>query len=170
MCTVDGTSIRDTAELLVVPGPLATLTISPGEATVQAGTSQLYQAGGADAYGNEIDDVIDQTVFSINPSYSCTTVGAEVSCTKARLYTVIGTFKGTSIRDTAELLVVPGPLATLTISPGEATVQAGTSQLYQAGGADAYGNETPDVIEPTIFSIKESNGSCTEARCGATQP
>jgi hypothetical protein len=45
----------------ITAGPLATLSVSPGSATVGVGATRAYTASGADAYGN---------VVAVNPSWS----------------------------------------------------------------------------------------------------
>jgi hypothetical protein len=166
--TFKGTRIHGTAELLVVPGPIDTLTINPHEAKVPAGTPKRYQAEGTDAYNNKIDGVTDQINFRILPSGSCS--GASCTATTKGDYEVIGTAIGTEISDTASLHVEPGPIAKLTLSPGEATIGVDARLPYQAEGADAYGNKIDGVTDQANFRIEEPPGSCTQDGCGASQP
>src|SRR6266542_2324025 len=162
------TGATGTATLHVVAGPLATLVLGPSEATIHAGQDQAYTAVGADAYDNPLGELTAKTSFSIDPPGSCT--GATCTATKKGDYTVTGTVTGTTVTGTATLHVVAGPLATLELQPGEATIGVGATQAYIARGFDADHHRLGDYTTRTRFSIKEPNGSCTQASCGATQP
>jgi hypothetical protein len=52
--------------------------------------------------------------------------------------------------------VAAGPLATLSVSPGSATVAVGSTQSYNASGADSFGNAVP--VSPS-WSVSPSLGS-----------
>src|SRR6266511_4346556 len=167
--TVTGTTVTGTATLHVVAGPLATLELQPGEATIGVGATQAYTAVGADAYDNPLGELTTRTRFSIKePNGSCTQ--ASCGATQPGDYTVTGTVTGTTVTGTATLHVVAGPLATLELQPGEATIGVGATQAYIARGFDADHHRLGDYTTRTRFSIKEPNGSCTQASCGATQP
>ena len=180
--TVTGTvdlgneTISGTAAVQVVPRhrrmgrpqPLARLELSPSTATIQAGEHRDYTAEGYDAAGHDLGDYTAYTVFSIDPPGSCT--GATCTATKKGDYTVTGTVTGTTVTGTATLHVVAGPLATLELQPGEATIGVGATQAYIARGFDADHHRLGDYTTRTRFSIKEPNGSCTQDSCGATQP
>src|SRR6266536_1389352 len=167
--TVTGTTVTGTATLHVVAGPLATLELQPGEATIGVGATQAYIARGFDADHHRLGDYTTRTRFSIKePNGSCT----QDSCgaTQPGDYTVTGTVTGTKVTGTAILHVVAGPLATLELQPGEATIGVGATQAYIARGFDADHHRLGDYTTRTRFSIKEPNGSCTQDSCGATQP
>jgi hypothetical protein len=50
----------------VVAGPVATLAVSPGSASLGPGASQQFVAGGADAYGNPVS--VDSATWSVAPA------------------------------------------------------------------------------------------------------
>jgi hypothetical protein len=153
----------------VIPGPLDHLALDPGEATVGVDARRRYRAEGADAYGNSLGDYATRTDFSIKePNGSCSQDGC--GATKAGDYTVIGRAIGTDVTGTATLHVVATLPATLELRPGEATIGVGATQPYSAEGFDADHNSLGDYATQTDFSIKEPNGSCAQARCGATKP
>jgi hypothetical protein len=173
--TVDLGSRQVTGEatLQVDPGNLKRLELRPGKVTIPAGVPQSYQSLGFDAYDNPLGELTARTGFTIDPTESCTIVGAEVSCTIARSYKVTGTLDGTGLRATADLLVQHGPLAGIQLQPETATIQAGTPQRYTVRGIDQYGNKHPgDLTSATDFTISPS-GSCTKngatATCTATK-
>jgi hypothetical protein len=166
--TVTGTKVTGTAILHVGAGPLAKLRLGPSEATIQAGGQVTYHADGADAYGNPLGELTAKTGFSIDPPGACT--GTTCTATRTGDYTVTGTVTGTKVTGTAILHVGAGPLATLELQPGEATIGVGATQAYIARGFDADHHRLGDYTTRTRFSIKEPNGSCTQDSCGATQP
>ncbi|HLQ62773.1 MAG TPA: Ig-like domain-containing protein [Candidatus Acidoferrales bacterium] len=163
--TLTGTNLGKTATggLTVNPGPLATLTLSPSPASISAGGSQSYTATGYDGFGNSLGDLTTAATFSIAPNGSC--AGATCTATTAGAHTVTGTRSGVS--GTASLTVNAGPPATLTLSPGSASISAGGAQAYTATGADLYGNGLGDLTSATVFSISP-DGSCAAATCTAT--
>src|SRR6266536_1920078 len=180
--TVTGTvdlgneTISGTAAVQVVPRhrrmgrpqPLARLELSPSTATIQAGEHRDYTAEGYDAAGHDLGDYTAYTSFSIDPPGACT--GTTCTATRTGDYTVTGTVTGTKFTGTAILHVGAGPLATLELQPGEATIGVGATQAYIARGFDADHHRLGDYTTRTRFSIKEPNGSCTQDSCGATQP
>src|SRR6266536_1460908 len=141
------------AELHVVAGPLASLTLRPSPATIVAGAMVTYTARGEDANGNPRGDVTANTSVSISPDGSC--AGATCTATKAGDHTVTATVDagGRHVTATAELHVVAGPLASLTLRPSPATIVAGAMVTYTARGEDANGNPRGDVTANTSFSI-----------------
>jgi hypothetical protein len=119
--TLDRTSFRDTAELVVVPGALAGIRLEPDRAEIQAGASRRYTVSGVDQHGNvRAGDLADRTSLSINPPGSCSQ--ADCTATTPGAYTVTGILNGTGFRDTAELLV-----AGLGRRPRIATVTPGST-------------------------------------------
>jgi hypothetical protein len=164
----DGVTARGTATLQVNPGPPATLTLHPGQVTITAGEKQVYRADGQDAYGNPLRDLTRYTTFTITPDGSCT--ASTCTATTVGRHTVTGMVPlghGVTARGTATLQVNPGPAATLTLHPGQATITAGEAITYQADGEDAYGNPVGDLTSSATFAITP-DGSCTASTCTAT--
>jgi hypothetical protein len=174
--TVTGTvdvgeeQVSGTAELDVLPGPLAKVRIEPRQSTVTAGREQPYLAYGWDAYGNALDKVTDMAVFSIDPDGSCHGSSCGATSASPSTHTVTGTVvvAGMMVSGTAELDVVPGPLTTLSVLPSQSKVTAGQGQRYRAYGSDAFGNSLGEMTRDASFSIG-APGSCTEEVCGATR-
>jgi hypothetical protein len=55
----------------VLHGPLASLVISPANATIATGSTQTYAVQGFDAYGNPLGNVTGGTKFTISPDGHC---------------------------------------------------------------------------------------------------
>jgi plastocyanin len=163
----DGGAASGTAVLRVVPGPLASVKLSPAAAKVTAGDSVTYRADGADEFGNLLGEVTTQATFSISPDGSCS--GATCTATVMGIHTVTATVDfggGVTAKGSAVLRVVPGPLASLKLSPAAARVTAGDSVTYRAGGVDEFGNLLGEVTTQATFSISP-DGSCSGATCTA---
>ena len=172
--TVTGTvdvgeeQVSGTAELDVVPGPLAKLRLDPPQATITAGEFQPYRAYGSDAYDNELGDLTKETVFTIGPNGSCQDASCGATSATPRTHTVTGAVdvgEG-QVSGTAQLDVVPGPLAKLSVEPPQATVMAGRGQAYKAHGSDEFGNQLGELTREALFSIDEP-GSCSGEICSA---
>lgn len=162
-------AVTASAIYIVMPGALSRLGLSPAAATIPAGGSQAYTAQGFDQFGNTLGDFTATTVFTIAPDGSC--VAAVCSASTVGPHVVTGTDGAAT--GTATLAVVPGALASITISPSEATIAAGQTQTYTAAGFDAGGNPLGDVTAGTIFTIAgieptDAAASCTGNQCGAT--
>jgi hypothetical protein len=151
------------ASLSVSAGPLDHLALSPASASIGAGGSQSYTAQGRDQYNNSLGDVTASTSFTIGPDGSCT--GTTCTASTSGAHTVTGSSAGKT--GTASLQVTPAALDHLVLSPGSATIIAGTSQTYTAQGFDQYNNSLGDVTASTSFTIAP-DGSCTAASCTAT--
>ncbi len=165
------------AILDVVPGPLASLGLTPRSATITAGDSQKYEIDGFDAFGNPRDD---QPFFSITPDGSCPDGRPTCTATKAGPHIVTATADTSgpttartdqsAITAEATLQVVPGPLASLNLTPQSATITAGGSVPYWADGSDAFGNPLGDYTSDAAFDISP-DGFCSNAgpTCTATK-
>jgi Bacterial Ig domain len=171
--TLGGTGVQATADLLVRPGPLAGVQLQPDNAEIQAGTPQPYTVTGIDRYGNtHAGDLTATTDFSISPSASCAKDGATANCTATKTgdYTVTGILAGTTFRDAAKLLVVPGELAGIRLAPDTAEIQVGVQQPYTVRGVDRYNNERADDLAGRTSLSVNPPGSCTKDSCTAPKP
>jgi hypothetical protein len=146
------------------PAP-ATLVLGPANASIPAGGSQTYAAEGVDASDNSLGDVTAGTTFAIAPDGSCQ--GANCSATVAGPHMVTAT--NGAAGGTASLLVSPGALDRVAISPASSSIPAGGSQAYTIAGLDAYSNPLGDVTGVSTLRI-DPDGSCTGATCTAIVP
>ena len=168
-----------TATLIVLPGPANHITISPASATITAGGSQSYTDRAFDAYGNDLGDVTQQSVFTlITPSYAsplacpnatCSTIYATVplygDSVKAS-YTPPGAT--TALTALSPLAVVPGPIDHLVMYPQNDTIPAGVPVGYTVYSEDVYGNQIAVVSASAQFTIT-SPGSCNGSSCSSTK-
>ena len=150
--TLDG--ISSNATVIVIAGPLASITIAPNPSTLQVGGTQQFTAVGKDVSGN---------VVPLSPSWSVVAGGGTISNTGVfTAGSAVGTFAGTvqassaGITATATVSVIAGPLATIVVTPNPLTLSAGASGGFTATGRDANGNVV--AITPT-WSVVAGGGS-----------
>lgn len=166
--TIPEGTFRGSATLHVVPGPLERLSLSPERASVVAGRGVSFHASGTDAFGNSLGDVTSRASFTMSSPGRCT--GSTCSATQAREYTVNATARvdGQRLTGSASVLVAPGPVRHLAISPSRASAQAGTATVFRAAGSDAYGNAVGDLTDRATFTMT-APGTCTGDSCTATR-
>ncbi len=149
---VTSNGMSATANVTVVVGALATITVTPNP-TLTSGATQQFTAVGRD---------IGNNVVPITPVWTVTASGGTTNATG--LFTagnVLGVFTNTmratsgTIFGTATVTVVAGPLATITVLPNPATLNVLTTQQFTATGRDANNNVMP--ITP-VWSITASGG------------
>jgi hypothetical protein len=173
--TATSGSISGTASLTVTPGPLASISVSPSSSPLAIGAQQSFTAVGYDDFDN---------VVPIAPTWLVLGGGGTIDTSGVfTAGTVAGTFTNTvvarvgaacvGISGHATVVVAPGALATITISPSSPTLLAGASQQFTAAGADAHGNEveiTPEwsVVGPGGGTIDSSTGLYTAGFVGGT--
>ncbi|MEX2109822.1 MAG: ice-binding family protein [Gemmatimonadaceae bacterium] len=127
------------ATVIVTPGALATITVTPNPATMAINATAQYTAVGRDANNN---------VVAITPVWSVTAGGGTIDPSTG-LFTAgstAGTFNNTvratsgTIFGEATAIVTAGPLASIEVTPDPATVPTGGTQQFTAVGRDASGN------------------------------
>ena len=155
--TVQATSggMSGTANVTVIIGVLATITVTPNQDTTNALGTQQFTAVGRDAGNN---------VVAITPTWTVTNGGGAIG-SGTGLFTAggtLGSFANTvratngSIFGTATVVVIAGPLATITVTPNPVTLVVGASQQFTAVGRDASNNIIP--ITP-VWSVTASGGA-----------
>src|ERR1022692_4605120 len=144
------------------PDPLDHLVLSPANAAITVGASQVYTVEGFDNTGGSLGDETAATTFSVAPDGSC----AGSSCTTAidGDHTLTGTLAGE--RSSTTLHVNPGPLDHLALTPADATVPLGGSQPYTSQGFDVFGDSLGDLTANAILAIAP-DGSCVGSTCTA---
>jgi hypothetical protein len=133
----------------------AAVTIDPDDVTLEAGECQEFTLEGVDNYGNTFD-VTDDEDTTYTTDGGGTLTDNEYCAETVGDWTVTGTYAGTGATksDTADVTVVPGPLATIMVEPDPATVLVGHDQQFTATGYDAFSNEV--VIAP-VWSVADSD-------------
>ncbi len=149
--------ITATATVIVSPGALLTITVTPNPATLAIGATQQFTAVGKDANGNIV--AITPVWSTVNPPGS---INAGTGLFTAGNTT--GTFPNTvratqgTIFGTATVIVVAGPLFTITVTPNPDTLAVNTTQQFTAVGKDAGGNVVP-IPPPLVWSVVNGGGS-----------
>ncbi|MDX6522930.1 MAG: hypothetical protein QOI17_443 [Gaiellales bacterium] len=142
-----------------VNGPLATISLTPSQATIAAGGSQRFQVEGFDDQGHDLGTVLAQTSFSIDGTGSC--AGSTCSATDTGSYTVTATSGGATA--TAQLTVVDPPLVS-GIAPASGRV--GDTVTITGSGLDAVAGvafngtaAVPASVSPTQLTVAVPNGA-----------
>ena len=152
--TVSCGGLTATATITVTAGPLASITVTPNP-TLQIGATQQFTAVGRDAFNN---------VVAITPVWSTTNPPGTIDAATG-LFTAgntLGTFNASvsatsgSISGTANVIVIAGPLATITVTPNPASMETGAQQQFTAVGRDAGNNVVP--ITP-VWSVTNGGGT-----------
>ena len=153
MLTVtDGTSTgTGTAPITLTAGSLTTITVTPNPVMVTVGTTQPFTATGQDLYHNAVPITPTWTTnVGMTPTNKANGLTATVVFTaQTNPAPVTGAITATytGISGTAVVKVVPGAVATVTVSPDPVTVTVGTTRPFTATGQDLYHNAVP--ITPT---------------------
>lgn len=155
-----GTHKNGTAALVVTPGAVASIVVSPDGNSITADNTQAFTAEGFDQYGNDAGSVTGATTFTISGTGTC--LVAVCGSHTVGSYTVTGT--DGSFTDGASLTVTAGALDHLSLSPSAPSITADNTQAFTATGLDQYGNSRGLVTGATTFSMTPS-GSCTLAVC-----
>jgi hypothetical protein len=149
-------ALTSTATVIVINGPLASITVTPNPVSLTVGGTQQYTAVGKDA----ADHVVPLTaVWSVAAGGG--TIGAGGLFTAGNS---AGTFPNTikatsgSISGTATVTVTPASaaLASITVTPNPASVLTNSSQQFAATGRDGNGNVI--AISP-VWSVVNGGGS-----------
>ncbi len=147
-------SLSGTASVTVIAGPLASITVTPTPTTLSIGGTQQYTAVGKDAGGNTV---------AISPTWSvCCGSGTISSSGLFTAGTTPGTFTNAvyatsgGVSGHATVTVIPGPLATISVTPNPSLLVVGATQQLTAVGRDAGGN--PVAITP-VWSVVAGGGT-----------
>ena len=141
LVTATQNSISGTASVNIIAGPLSSITVSPPNASVVAGTTQPFTANGFDQYGNAV--VITPTWTTNGGAINSSGLfAAQTTVAAGRLVTATQN----SVSGTASVNIIAGPLSSIVVLPSSANVVAGTARSFTANGFDQYGNNV--VITP----------------------
>jgi hypothetical protein len=163
--TATSGSISGTAAVTVLPGPLASITVTPPSSSLAIGAQQTFTAVGYDDYDN---------VVAITPTWLVVSGGGAIDSSGVfTAGTVAGTFTNTvmarqgsgcgSTSGRASVTVLPGALTTVTVSPANPSVVEGATQQYAAVGTDTHGN----VLSITpVWSMIGAGGGTIDASTG----
>jgi len=148
-----------TASVTVAGAPVASVTLTPASASLQAGQTQQLTATLKDANGNILTG---RPVTWSSNSTSVATVSSSglVTAKVAGSATITATSEGQS--GTSAITVTPAPVASVTVTPASASVAVGGTVQLTATPKDANGNPlTGRVItwQSSDNTIASVNGS-----------
>ncbi len=147
------------------PAALVSITISPPLADMDLDTTQTFTATGKDELGNDV------TGLSVTWAVSAT-AGVIVSTGPTTMTFRSGTLPGDfpkaiqavsgSVVGTANVLLRPGPPASIVISPAVVTLDINATQTFTAGVFDRFGNPRADLgvtwlTPPPVAGMIESS-------------
>ena len=151
------------------PAPVASVTVTPSTASLQVGATTTFNAVLRDSAGNVLGGRL--VTWSASPGTIATVVNGVVTAQSVGQATIAATSEG---RTGVALLTVtaaqPGPVATVSVTPSSATLQAGSTTqlnavLRDAAGAVLTGRAvTWSTSAPTVSTVV--NGLVTGVAAG----
>ncbi len=133
-----------TLTIEVTHGPLNHLVILPDQAEVECTMTQSFVAEARDIYDNPIPEAqlfwsISQAVGKID-SVGIVTAGGKVGSYPNSVKTV-AKLENISVEATASIVLRPGPLDQVILTPQNLTLKSGERQLFTALASDKFGNQ-----------------------------
>lgn len=131
--------------ITVLPGALFNISISPSELRLEPQVTAVITATGYDSLGNELPESMfswTTTIGSLLPS------GVRYQMVLQAGYSVgtgVVTVASGGIEATVHVVVVPGPVASLVLSPAVLVVGTGTFMDLEVRAYDAFGNFVPNA-------------------------
>jgi hypothetical protein len=155
--TATSGSISGTARVIVSPGALATITVSPDSVTLDGGATQQFTAIGKDSYGN---------VVAIEPAWeasvgSVTSTGLFTSANTPGTYLQAVTATVGLVHGSATVVVNPGPLFSIVITPANPVLFPGQMLQFTAVGHDADGYTVPITPVWSVAAASSAAGTIT---------
>lgn len=168
---------RSTQTITVVAAQsdLATLAISPIDASTTAGQPVHYSVQGKDSSGNPIPG--QQATYSFAPTGGGTSVvcpSGDCAPATAGTYTVTATAPGKAgpVTSSTTLTVLADDVAALSISPEDSSTTAGTPVQFTVSGTDQFGNSLGNqTASSTIVATPVGGGTpvtCASGLCDLT--
>jgi hypothetical protein len=144
--------ISAASTVTITAGALANITISPDTATLTVGATHQFTVVGKDSYGN---------IVPTSPTWSAT-AGSIDSTGMFTAATAPGTYEGAvsasigELSDSATVVVNPGPLVSIEVTPSNIWLTWGQSQQFTAVGHDSSGYQVPIT---TVWSLGPNAGN-----------
>lgn len=135
--TANGTSLRDTATVTVTRPPVASVQVLPATSTIDVGQTLGLTATTRDAGGVVLTNRV-VTWASSNTTVATVSSGGVVTARAVGGATITATSEGQS--GTATITAQITPVASVSVAPSAATVEAGLTQQLTATTRDANGN------------------------------
>jgi PKD repeat protein len=151
-----------TASVIVGPGPVASVVVRPAQVTLGIGITQTFSFEVFDESGNEISHAPGS--WSVSPDtgqinqdgYFTAGTNAGSYAGAVQFSVVDGAYEASA---TADVSILPDPLATIDVQPSDIIVDRDTEQQFTAIGLDQHGNEISDLAflwEATGGSIDQT--------------
>ncbi|TLZ51765.1 MAG: hypothetical protein E6K18_04095 [Methanobacteriota archaeon] len=142
---VGAPSVTATASVVLIPGPAASVAVSPGIVSVAAGGSQSFTGSAFDAFGNAVTATFtwsaSAAIGAISPA------GVLTAATTLGSGTVTATVVGApTVSGTSSVTIVPGPAATVSVSPTPVTLAVDAARTFTATVRDAFGNTVANAL------------------------
>lgn len=179
--TVSGPGGSDSSTLAesiqVEPAALAAVSVSPALLTLGVLEASALSAQALDAYGNELDDATFEWEVP-SPSGSIDLAGRFTAGTEAGtfegLVRVVASSGGQAVEAAVDVVVVPGPMASVVLEPQEVTLDIGGSQEFTVSAFDEFGNEIVDVLSSWInradVGVMDASGVLTTGTLAGAFP
>lgn len=162
--------VSASADVTIIPGPAAQVTVTPATVGIEAGASQLFTASVKDSCGNPRTS--DTPEWSTTPGAgTITTYGGQYTapCTPGN-YPRAVTARVNSVSGTADVSVTTGPLTRLVLSPESPRLEQGSQQAFTAVPTDSCGNIRTDTISWRLANGGGTLDSTTGVFTAGTQP
>ncbi len=179
--TVSGPGGSDSSTLAesiqVEPAALAAVSVSPALLTLGVLEASALSAQALDAYGNELDDATFAWEVP-SPSGNIDLAGRFTAGTEAGtfegLVRVVASSGGQAVGAAVDVVVVPGPMASVVLEPQEVTLDIGGSQEFTVSAFDEFGNEIVDVLSSWInradVGVMDASGVLTTGTLAGAFP
>jgi hypothetical protein len=148
----------DGVTITVLPGPAASLRVSPSTTAQQAGDTKQFAIVAKDAFNNVINDL--PVTWSASPQAGVIQQdGLLVVGSVAGQYSGAITVTAGALKASASITITPAALDTIALSPNVTSMAAGALRQFTATGRDRFGN----VITDKVFSWTALSGGTIES-------
>ena len=136
----------------ILPGAVSSIVLSPASASVVAGATHTFAATALDIFGNEISGAA--LTWSVDAGIGTITQAGVLTAATAVGSGLVTVTSG-SVSAAAEVTVVPGPVASITVTPSGLSVVAGGMESVEVIASDSHGN----VVEGLVYSWTSTIGT-----------
>ncbi len=158
--------IADSAGATITAGALASVTVTPGSASLSSDSSLTFTAAGADAKGNPVPIV---PAWNVTGGIGTITAGGLFDPITVGSGSIIATTG--SFSDSSSVIVTAGAVSTLILTPSDTTISADDSLSFAASAFDADMNPFTPVVawsEPTGLGTIDGTGLFVPTVVGTT--
>jgi hypothetical protein len=149
-------SLTASTQVLVEPGDVASLHLTPASASLVAGERLELRSEAFDAAGNRSPLA---PTWSVIENLGTVSEDAVFQARRAGAGQIVGRIG--NVQEAISIEVKAGALTTMTLDPATITLKAGSTHTFTAAGSDAFGNSVP--VEPT-WSLQGNIGKIDSSR------